>query len=214
MSVVVIICAYLFSFIQNCRKMYRNTETGEYIDMSEIFADAVLRPHLVDIFDASDCANPTWVDDVRAMTGIEGYIIAFEDKMIKLKTSWYVNLHCMKDSITNNKHLVNCCIGNSTDDLRSLFVHDELSIKKIHDFETKYLEVMSDWFVKVESFYQANLHLDRKSYAVKSQVAFGQEPYLFHVSMNIYAGGMSVAVDSLTDIARRQVELLIPAKWK
>lgn len=192
----------------------RDNETGEYVDMYEIYDDAVLRPYIANIFDASVCSYD-WVDEVRKMEGIEGYIIVLPNQMVKLKTDWYVALHHTKDSINNNRRLVDCCVENVTDDLRGLFVDDKMALTKIHDFETHYSEKLNEWFGRIINFIESNRHLDRKSYAIKGNTEFKDVRFLFGIVMNSYAGwSQEVVIEGIHEAMKKNYELLVPASYK
>lgn len=192
----------------------RENHTGEYVEFNEIFADPILRPYIVDIFDSSDCSDD-WVKQVRKMEGIEGYIVAFPGKFSKLKTDWYVALHHTKDSINNNRRLVNCCIENVTDDLRGLFVGDQMALDKIHAFEMKYSETLNEWFKFVVEFIEDSRHLDRKNFAIKANTACKNYRPLFGVVMNCYLSwSQERIVEDLNEVMKKNTDLLVPVAYQ
>lgn len=192
----------------------RDNETGDYIEFNELFADAILRPYLVDVFDSSDCSDE-WVEKVRKMEGIEGYIVVFNGKVVKLKTDWYVALHHTKDSINNNKRLVECCIENVTDDLRGLFVGDQMALDKIYAFEMKYHETLGEWFKFVVEFIEDSRHLDRKDFAIKATIACKNYRPIFGVIMNCYLSwSQERIIEDLNNVMRKNTDLLIPTEYQ
>lgn len=187
---------------------------GEYIGMDVIFGDAILRPYMADVFDASVCTNE-WIENVRKMENIEGYIIVFNDKMIKLKTDWYVTLHHTKDSINNNRRLVECCIENVTDDLRGLFFDDPVALQKISDFELMYQNTIHDYLNRILILIQSSSHLDRKNYAIKAQTEFKDIRFLFGVAMNAYLQQTTDnTISDINDVMKKNYHLLIPKKYQ
>lgn len=191
----------------------RHNKTGEYIGLDEIHADAVLRPYMVDVFDAS-VVSDEWIEKVRKMDGIEGYIIAFPDKMVKLKTNWYVALHHTKDSINSNSRLAECCINSGSDDLRGMFANDQMSIDKITAFEDNYISVLGIWYTEVSEFVKENKYKDRKEFAIAASTKFKNRNHLFHVTMRSYTNNNyeSIIAD-LQATMKRDLSLIIPAAY-
>lgn len=191
----------------------RHTKTGEYVGLDEIHADAVLRPYMVEVFDSSVCSDD-WVEKVRKMEGIEGYIIAFPDKMVKLKTAWYVALHHTKDSINSNSRLAECCVNSASDDLRGLFADDTMALEKIAAFEAEYMNNLSHWFSAIVDFIEGHRHLDRREYAIAATTIFKGEHHLFHVAMRCYIGwSQEMIIDGLHTAMKKNIDLIIPKQY-
>lgn len=191
----------------------RHTKTGGYVGLDEIHADAILRPYMVDVFDASECSDE-WVEKVRGMDGIEGYIIAFPGKMVKLKTAWYVALHHTKDSINSNSRLAECCINSASDDLRGLFADDGMALEKIAAFESEYMGALSRWYTAIVEFIESHRHLDRREFAIAATTKFKGEVHLFHVAMRCYIGwSQEMIIDGLHAAMKRNIDLIIPKQY-
>jgi RNA ligase len=82
------------------------------------------------------------------MTGIEGFIIQFEDgHMVKLKTDEYVSLHRAKSLLDNERDVVGLILDEKMDDLLPLLPdNDKVQLEKFaeavwHDIFECYMEV-------------------------------------------------------------------------
>jgi hypothetical protein len=54
-----------------------------------------------------------------------------------MKLLTYVLKHTAKDNITNQKNLIEICLNEETDDLRTLFSDDKIALQIINDTEKK-----------------------------------------------------------------------------
>jgi T4 RnlA family RNA ligase len=193
----------------------RHNASGDYVEMDELYADPILRPYMVDVYDASECSDE-WVEKVRKMEGIEGYIVVLPEVTFKLKTAWYCALHHTKDSINNNKRLALVMVEDAVDDLRGLFVDDQMATDKIASFEELYHATMASDFDVVSKFIKENRHLDRRSYAIKGQVELPKsKSYLFGIAMGQYQSGFDgeQVVSGLKVAYRKNSELIIPKEY-
>lgn len=164
----------------------RHMQTGAYMNreaMVKYFGEG----NIVKSFDIP--ADPhQFMLDAEKMTGIEGFIICFENGLwVKHKTEAYCVLHHLKDSINNARRLWEACVNETADDLRALFHEDPVSIAKIIDMEEKASKIYSHIHKVVHAFYNENKTLDRKDYAIKGQAELTKEG-LFSLAMNLYLG--------------------------
>lgn len=172
----------------------RDNATGEYVKYDDLYANAKIRPYLISAYGISD--PTTWVEGVRELEGVEGYIAVLNTgQRFKVKTEWYSALHHTKDSITSNERLFASVVSANSDDLRSLFAGDEYAIKKISAFEQAYLDYLGKSLELCQSFYDEYRGRARKDYAIAAQKATVNQRHLFGVIMNMYEG--TVDVDKL-----------------
>lgn len=162
----------------------RHMQTGAYMNREEMvkyFGEG----NIVKSFDIP--ADPhQFMLDAEKMTGIEGFIICFENGLwVKHKTEAYCVLHHLKDSINNARRLWEACVNETADDLRALFHDDPVSIAKIIDMEEKASKVYSHIHKIVHTFYSENKSLDRKSYAILGTDNLAKEG-VFSLAMNLY----------------------------
>ncbi|AAX63691.1 rnlA [Aeromonas phage 31] len=169
----------------------RHNETGEYVNISTLMNDPATRSRMVGVYPSPDWEKITpaeWEAGVRAETDIEGVIGIMDDgQLFKLKTDWYSALHRTKDSINNNKALIQSIKERATDDLRGLFADDVVSIAKIEDFEELYISTISRYHELCFSVYQSLRGKDRRSFAIEAQAKLSDHRYLFSIVMRQYA---------------------------
>lgn len=125
-------------------------------------------------------------EDVREMNGIEGYVVFFEDQLIKVKTDWYVSLHRSRESVDIPSRLFDCIIDEATDDLKQLFVTDKFLLEKICKMEELVIPQYNAFAKQVKEFVEQNKELGRKDYAIKGQKEL--HPAMFKLVMQEYLG--------------------------
>lgn len=77
------------------------------------------------------------LDHTAALEGEEGYVIRFHDgMMVKIKGSWYVQIHKAKDMINREKNIVSLIIDEKLDDVKPFLLQEDLDRlnKYEHDF--------------------------------------------------------------------------------
>lgn len=194
----------------------RENESGEYVSYRDIFADPVLRKYLVQQVMA-DFSDPNWVDKIRNLEGIEGYVYVMEDGLkFKLKTDWYVALHRTKDSITKNEALFEAVVSGGSDDLRSLFEADTWALTKIETFEKIYLTYLRTSIDTLNDLYKELAGKDRKTFATTAQVRLKDSPYLFGVLMKAFEKGidMETIVPTLGTVFIKNFKAFVPEEYK
>lgn len=165
----------------------RSREDGSYLSHDEILAEGCPPEMLVETFEAP--SNPReWIDSVNRMKGREGFVVELTSgTWFKLKTEEYSALHKTKDNINSPRKLFEVCVYEGADDMRGLFRDDPLAISLINDMEALVAKAYNHLSAVVESFYQANKGLDRKSYAIKGQAELAADG-VFSLAMNAYIG--------------------------
>lgn len=163
----------------------RDKVTGEYLYREDT---AFTLEEWVDMVEYGEEVNQEWIDNARNLTNIEGFILWFHDGMkVKLKTDWYCHLHLQKEQITNPRRLFESVLNETSDDLKTLFGSDMLSISRIEEMEVKTRGLYNRLHKLVESFYQENKELSRKDYAIKGQQELHKDG-VFSLAMNLYTG--------------------------
>lgn len=163
----------------------RDNATGNYLPLGATDFD---KSELVDDINFGDEMSQQWIDDARTLTGIEGFILWFDNGMkVKLKTDWYSNLHLQKEQVTNPRRLFESVIMEQSDDLKTLFLADRASIHRIEVMEVYARALYNRLHMIVQTFYLENKELDRKSYAIKGQEVLKADG-VFSLAMNLYLG--------------------------
>lgn len=166
----------------------RNTITGEYLSKR----DAKIR-YNVDSWWV-EYVNGIDMEEVPSLNGqdgevIEGFIYEHPETghKVKCKTDRYVEIHHAKDDVNNPKRLMMCVLEEGSDDLRSLFDNDILTIKYIDTFENMVFEKYNSIVKVVELYHKNNDDLTQKEYAVKAQEMIVPSKY-FSLIMMAYNG--------------------------
>lgn len=171
----------------------RHRLTGEYLARDVLVE--TFPHHVVAVGEQIKSAQD--VERLRTHTGYEGVILEFDDgyrvRFAKLKNDWYLHRHKTKDSVNNVNHLFDAVLHEAVDDLKTLFLEDELAMRRINEMETLVVPLYNSYVKCVEEFYQANKHLDRKDFAVKAQQEFPQahsplNKISFSAMMSLYQG--------------------------
>lgn len=194
----------------------RNNDTGEYVPYQDIFADAVLRPYLVEREKIEITDLDAFIADAYTKEGFEGYVIKTNKGFIKAKTNWYVNLHRTKDSITNNKDLFLNIVENTVDDLKQLFLDDVYSLKKIDAFETLFLDSLNNLSAKAFKAIEDTKGLSRKDYAIKLSSDLTPEGCIIFGPMMRYFDDTDKQklVDNIVSLMVKNYEQFIPEEYK
>lgn len=149
----------------------RKIKTGKYLPRDEaIFHCAEIEKYWVEF------VEDIKMEDVPAMSGtngevIEGFIYRhpITGHTVKCKTDRYVEIHHAKDDVNNPKRLLQCVLEEGSDDLRSLFENDKLTIKYIDEFEQEVFDKYNSMVMIVEDYFNSNKHLTQKEFAVNAQ---------------------------------------------
>lgn len=161
----------------------RRNEDGTYVSRDSISSEFL--KYWIDVITINDPVS--FVNSIPDVKGVEGYILTFKNGLrAKCKGEWYLSQHRAKDSINSDRRLFETVLDEAADDLRSLFFDDPLVLQRIDDMESKVKPIYNHVVSIVQTFYDDNKHLDRKSYAIKGQNDVSQ--LYFGLVMSKYLG--------------------------
>lgn len=150
----------------------RDNITGQYMIYEDMFDYArvygvLIAPKLPD----DHISNPQqFVDWVKGLEGIEGFVIRFDDgHMLKVKCDWYCRIHRAKDSILQEKRMVEMLVNEKVDDVKPFLLHDDL--KKVEAFESDFTTGLLHTAGNIFGIYNAAYKChngDKKDFAIKS----------------------------------------------
>ncbi|AGN30134.1 RnlA RNA ligase 1 and tail fiber attachment catalyst [Vibrio phage nt-1] len=193
----------------------RDNETGQYVSFDDIPIGALTRikKWLVDEYDPMTAHVDDFVETLKAKKGIEGMILRLASgQSVKIKTTWYVDLHAQKDSVNSPKKLVTTILNKNHDDLYALFADDKPTIERIREFDDHVSKKVVESFHAVSQYYTKNRHLSRKDFAIAGQKAL--KPWEFGVAMIAYQNQtVEGVVTMLINAYLKRPELLIPEKY-
>lgn len=161
----------------------RDNDNGQYYEPPLVYPEICKRwTKRVNVDDPVQ-----FVASIPEMQNIEGYVVRLASgQRVKIKTTWYLTLHRIKNDITSPRRLFEAVLEETTDDMKSLFHDDPTAIQTILKME-KFVEKKYNHMVNsVEQFYTQHKHLDRKKYAVLGQKELNK--MCFVLSMNKYNG--------------------------
>lgn len=143
----------------------RDIRTGQYMPYTEIVSLAAR-------FDTRAVASAILKEEEfehfilqsREATGIEGYVVVFDDgTRIKIKSTAYTLRHRALSSVTQEKVVLSWVCKNIVDDILPL-VSPELA-DRILDYQKTVLKQLDRHHARLESFRDMHKSLSRKAYA-------------------------------------------------
>ena len=105
---------------------------------------------------------------VRDMSGVEGFIIAWDDGYrVKLKTEEYVRIHKTKDNLNLEKNLIKLIVTDKLDDSKAFMLDDDRH--RVEQFENDFWEGIAKSVDSYDRYYNTVVAsgLDRKRYATE-----------------------------------------------
>ncbi len=115
---------------------------------------------------------------------IEGFVVyTSKAEFVKVKVNSYVELHHLKDSVSNIKSLCSLILDDNLDDLLGSFRDDEETIKYILYAQEEIAKRFNALQKGTELIYNEDKHLSRKDYAIKNKSRFN-----FGLLMDLYLG--------------------------
>jgi T4 RnlA family RNA ligase len=166
----------------------RNRETLEYMTYEDMEFSGIAPYYTAhNILNDIDEDTEEYVDSIKNMKGIEGFVIRLKDGlMVKVKTDEYVSLHHAKDSVSSPKRLMGVVLEEATDDLRQMFSDDEQALREIENMERFVTHLVNHLVKNAEEFYENNKNLERKDFAIKGQKELEKDQ--FSLAMAKYSG--------------------------
>jgi RNA ligase len=163
----------------------RNIQTGEYLSYEQVaFTCASFVVPYVKKFDVSGATCAQSVSDyVASLVGVEGVVINIDGMMYKAKGNWYVGIHKARDSIREERHVIQYIVDEKVDDILpkleqedrdNLIVYQRKVLQSIADFTTAATNA-------VRMFHRS--WTDRKAFALYSTNA---EPFLRQATFHFW----------------------------
>ena len=162
----------------------RHNYTGEYFPKNRLSTESIIYKSWVRQVEVNGLPKD-FGEYTETLEGIEGYVVHGPWGRFKKKTSWYNNLHHLKDSISSQKRLIEAIIYERIDDVKALFPTDTFTLNRIEEMEKIVIPKFNHIVKTVETFYENNGNLDRKSFAIKGQLELKD---YFHLVMAKYLG--------------------------
>ena len=146
----------------------RQTRSGLYMPHAEV--EALGRRHGVPVAanfgDVEDVAQ-FW-SDARALEGVEGYVIAFDDgHRLKIKADAYVLRHKALAGLAFEKNLLAWVSKDALDDVLPLLAPD--AAETVRAYQTEVMDAVTRWETEIGEFVENHSHLHRKEFAMKTK---------------------------------------------
>lgn len=145
----------------------RLNNTGEYMpykDLVELAEDAGIP--VVKAYEGTADNMQALMDSVRDMTGLEGFIVRFDDgHMVKVKAEEYIQLHKTKDAISQEKNVVKLLVDDKIDDVKAFLSVEDLD--RIVKFQHQFWQGVEATVHELDGvFASCKGALDKKDFAV------------------------------------------------
>lgn len=144
---------------------YRNNFSGRYFtykqlqNIANIWNIDVVKKVDIDFSNVSDLHNT-----IQNMNGIEGFVITFDSgHRIKMKTAEYVQLHRVKDSIQDERAVVQLIIDEKLDDTYGFLTNEE--VDRLKKFEDQVRVAISRFANRLFELKQS-ISVNRKEFAI------------------------------------------------
>ena len=145
----------------------RDNVSGEYRsyqNMCDLAAQYSIE--VVKAYSGSASSMQQLLDSTKELQGAEGYIIRFDDgHMVKIKGDWYVRIHKVKDSLSQEKNIIDLLVNDKIDDIKPhMLESDKLQLER---FETAFWEGINNQVIIYSNYFNTVISsgLDRKGYA-------------------------------------------------
>jgi T4 RnlA family RNA ligase len=161
----------------------RNRNTGDTFLLEEVCTPQEyeqLRPYEAKVFEGKELeALLATIDAQQQLEGLVLWLKAgkYPNQRVKLKALPYVTLHKACDAISaietggirDPRKLYDCVLYEVADELKSMYVNRADVLEMLAAIEAQVLPKFNAMVATVEGFYEANKHLDAKSFSLKAQ---------------------------------------------
>lgn len=146
----------------------RHMRTGAYMPHSEVELIAA-RPgvSVARSFGSVEDVKSFW-NDARALEGVEGYVIAFENgHRIKIKADAYVLRHKALSGLEHEKNLLAWIATDAVDDVLPLLSPDTADF--VREYQGNILDSVGKWESEISDFVTRYADLSRKDFALRAK---------------------------------------------
>lgn len=145
----------------------RDNVSGEYRsyqNMCDLAAQYVIE--VVKAYSGSASSMQQLLDSTKELQGAEGYIIRFDNgHMVKIKGDWYVRIHKVKDSLSQEKNIIDLLVNDKIDDIKPHMLDTDKN--QLEKFEAAFWEGINNQVENYQRYFDLVISsgLDRKAYA-------------------------------------------------
>lgn len=131
----------------------------------------------------------SFVNMVRALKGMEGFIIAWDyGYRVKIKAEEYVRFHKTKDGLTLEKNVVELIVNEKMDDAKAFMIDEDRH--RVEQFEALFWEGVAANVALYNTLFNVRLAgMDRKQFAVELMPHFkAKDPHASQIMFGLYDG--------------------------
>jgi RNA ligase len=148
----------------------RNTVTGEYASYEKLLEyNKYHGIPVVKSYKGTAENMKALIEETKESEGIEGWIIRFDDgHMLKVKGDWYVRIHKTKDSLSQEKNVIDLIVNGKMDDVKPLMLPEDR--EKVEKFEKTFWDGFHRKANEYEAYYEFLVNeknMDRKTFAIE-----------------------------------------------
>ena len=146
----------------------RSNHDGSYLDRDDLPEWAQkIRERWTHRISSSEEELSEFLKSIPSQTGVEGYVVQLSSGLrVKIKTKWYLERHRMKDVVDSPLMLYRAVLEERVDDYKSQYHDDAIVLARIEEMEGRIRTEYQSLREEVESFYEENRGVDRKTYAM------------------------------------------------
>ncbi|MEP3845633.1 MAG: RNA ligase [Paracoccaceae bacterium] len=148
----------------------RHMRTGSYKPHKEVEQKGIEHGvALAGSFGIVEDVAKFWTD-ARALEGVEGYVIAFENgHRIKIKADAYVLRHKALAGLAYEKNLLAWIATDAMDDVLPLLAPEAVDF--VRGYQSQVMDAVSRWETEIGEFVAHNAEIPRKEFAMKTAKA-------------------------------------------
>lgn len=143
----------------------RQMDTGRYLTLNGMSQAGIWNIPVVRQFEPQTDMK-AFLEYVRDLEDLEGFVVRFDDgHMLKLKCSWYVQIHKAKEAILQDRNIVELILEEHLDDVKAhLPAEDRDRLTQFEsDFNRAVRDVTANILAEIIDLGQKNI--DRKTFA-------------------------------------------------
>ena len=143
-----------------------------------------------------------FMDYVRDLKDAEGFVIAWPSGYrVKTKAADYLRLHKVKDSLSQEKNVIEMLISESIDDAKPFMSAEDR--KRVEEFEDGFWQNVEYSAKEFESYFN-RLSIDRKTWSLEHMKDMNaKNPFSSNIVFNLYNG--KSALDTIIEIITKNL---------
>ena len=102
----------------------------------------------------------------KELTGIEGWVVYIDRRLVKIKTDWYLQQHRLVNSVTNEKFIFDMVLSEQLDDVIAA-IEDEQLKRAVIEYAHKIYQYLNKFADELLNYYKEWKQLGSKDFALK-----------------------------------------------